>query len=740
MTLKNIKIRLFRQFVVLIFFISLLSGCEEGDGTGIILAGIAVGAAAGLQNVIADDGDGESSTSTETEGEAEETIDEPESLIEIEDDDETTEVLEPLKVKMLKYDGINDDLLTAGLGQKGLMEEAPAAVDLINPTVAEIRKATIVNQYQASQNMRISAGYGELYGSAVPTPFATPSNNGKVKGKEYIAYARGKKNVTMMVQLPDSFDPENPCIVAAPSPGSRGVYGAIGTAGEWGVKNHCAVAYTDKGTGNGVHDLNTNTVNLIDGTRATTAGNFKAEGTSEMDLAAYNSTYPFRIAQKHAHSQQNPEVHWGTNVLDAIAFAFEVLNMEDNFGQKDKEGTLEPTLTSDNTIVIASSVSSGGAASLRATEQDSEDLIDGVVVAAPMINPKPFSDGEGVTIEQGDKTFPYKKLDQKSLFDVLTYYNVFQPCANGNIEMLGRCTALKNKGWLSSSTRAEQIAEAQALLNNYGTLASSNTHNYEDYYAGFAYLYANAYGRFSVVKNLCGYSYAATIEDNPPSAKMLSDLADDFQSSNGMPPSSGTYLINNHGNNEEGINFSHSVDINGNLDGYLEGALCLRRLATGTTGVTINTGNPLTGTELRDYQLVQEGIKSVLAHGNLQGKPAIIVHGRDDAVAHVNFTSRLYYGLTNKTNKNNNLVYIEVKNAGHFDNFNEDDNVPLHYYFSQAMDRMYDHLKNEVDLPESQVIPTLPTATNLETRLPKIDSDEVCPITFSKDVLTIPEC
>ncbi len=744
MTLKNIKIRLFRKFVVLFFISLLLSGCQEGDGTGVILAGIAVGAAAGLQNVIADDG--ESSTPTETEGDDEEPT-EPESPTEPEgDEEEPIEEPEKLEIKMLEYDGINDDLLTAGLGQKGLMEEAPTAVDQTNPTAAEIRKATIVNQYQALQDMRLSAGYGELYGAAVPTQFATPSNNGKVKGKEYIAYAIGKKNVTMMVQLPDSFDPENPCIVAAPSPGSRGVYGAIGTAGEWGLKNHCAVAYTDKGTGSGVHDLNADTVNLIDGTRAIAIddadkkANFRAEGTSEMDLAAYNSTYPFRIAQKHAHSQQNPEVNWGTNVLDAIAFAFEVLNMEENFGQIDKEGTLEPTLTSDNTIVIASSVSSGGAASLRATEQDSQDLIDAVVVAAPMINPKPFSDGEGVTIEQGDKIFHYKKLERKSVFDVLTYYNVFQPCASANIEMLGRCTALKNKGWLSSSTRAEQIAEAQALLNNYGTLVSSNTHNYEDYYAGFAYLYANAYGRFSVVENLCGYSYAATNEDKPPSAKMLSDLADDFQSSNGMPPSSGTYLINNHGNNGEGINFRHSVDINGNLDVYLEGALCLRRLATGTTGVTINTGNPLTGTELQYYQLVQEGIKSVLAHGDLQGKPAIIVHGRDDALAHVNFTSRLYYGLSNKTNKNSKLVYIEVKNAGHFDNFNEDDNVPLHYYFSQAMDRMYDHLKNEVDLPESQVIPTLPTATNLETRLPKIDSDEVCPITFSKDVLTIPEC
>jgi hypothetical protein len=52
----------------------------------------------------------------------------------------------------------------------------------------------------------------------------------------------------LMVQIPDSFDPTNSCVVAAPSSGSRGVYGAIATAGEWGLKHGCAVAYTNKGT------------------------------------------------------------------------------------------------------------------------------------------------------------------------------------------------------------------------------------------------------------------------------------------------------------------------------------------------------------------------------------------------------------------------------------------------------------------------------------------------------------
>jgi hydroxybutyrate-dimer hydrolase len=46
------------------------------------------------------------------------------------------------------------------------------------------------------------------------------------------------------------------------------VYGAIST-GEWGLKRGCAVAYTDKGTGGAPHDLQNDTVPLVDGTRTT---------------------------------------------------------------------------------------------------------------------------------------------------------------------------------------------------------------------------------------------------------------------------------------------------------------------------------------------------------------------------------------------------------------------------------------------------------------------------------------
>src|SRR5262249_14229838 len=148
-------------------------------------------------------------------------------------------------------------------------------------------------------------------------------------GCEYLAYAddgTGRKNVTLMVQIPDAFDSSHACIITGHSSGSRGVYGAIGTSSEWGLKHGCAVAYDDKGTGNGLHDLETNAVGLIDGTRTTadiagTASQFTANLT-DAERAAFNAAFPDRVAYKHAHSQQNPEADWGINNLQAIVFAF----------------------------------------------------------------------------------------------------------------------------------------------------------------------------------------------------------------------------------------------------------------------------------------------------------------------------------------------------------------------------------------------------------------------------------
>src|SRR5260370_28725590 len=199
-------------------------------------------------------------------------------------------------ISVVSYDGTTDDLVTAGLGKTGLAGASPTAADPLNPTAAELRKIAIYNNYRALVDVNKPAGgYGSLYGPNVDVNGNATTSEGKVAGNEYLAFAddgTGMQNVTLMVQIPASFDRNNPCMVTATSSGSRGVYGAIGTAGEGGLKPRCVVAHADKGTGIGVHDLATNTVNGIDGVRQSAAAAGKASNVTAnvpaADLAKIN--------------------------------------------------------------------------------------------------------------------------------------------------------------------------------------------------------------------------------------------------------------------------------------------------------------------------------------------------------------------------------------------------------------------------------------------------------------------
>src|SRR5688500_13745362 len=282
------------------------------------------------------------------------------------------------------YDGVAADLLTGGLGKTGLAGASPAPV--ATPTAAQSRVPAICTPCQGLVYVTPKGGYGRLYGPNVDASGNATASEGKIAGEEHLAYAddgSGRENVPLMVQIPATFDIANPCIVSASSSGSRGVYGAIGTAGEWGLKRGCAVAYTDKGTGNGGHDLAADAVNLIRGERtpASAAGDaaqFRA-ALSPAELATFNAAYPNRWAFKHAHSQQNSEKDWGRDTLRAIRFAFYVINTK--YGTPGQDRLAKPK----NAIVIASSVSNGAGAAIMAAEEDGAGLIDGVAVAEPQI-------------------------------------------------------------------------------------------------------------------------------------------------------------------------------------------------------------------------------------------------------------------------------------------------------------------------------------------------------------------
>ena len=637
------------------------------------------------------------------------------------------------------YDGVTNDLLTAGLGKTGLGSPvAPGFVDPLHPTAEELRRLAIYNNYRALIDPTPGGGYGTLYGPNVAADGTATAGEGRIAGDEYIAYekAGGRRNVTMMVQIPDTFDPGNACIITAPSSGSRGVYGAIATAGEWGLKRGCAVAYTDKGTGTGAHNLQTNTVNLMRGERADAAAagddsNFAA-ALSAGQRAAFNAATPNRFAFKHAHSQQNPEKDWGKNVLRSIRFAFDMLD------RKFQPQGLK--FSKRNTIVIASSVSNGGGASVLAVEQDDDGLIDGLAVGEPNVNPK-FQSNFSIKQGAGPAFFAHSK----PLMDYTTLVNVFQGCASVGFTFAdalnlapspASCADLKTKGLLTAATLAAQAAEAQAIINAYGILPEQNVVQPGYWFANvsqsISVTYANTYGRFSVLDNLCSYSFGATVPAAPPGPLPVgtpiplaaASEALIFGTSNGIPPTSGINLINNAASGGTKENRVSTPTQN------LDGALCLRSLATGKDAVT---GSSLTGTPRAQANRIAEGVEDIRASGKLRRVPAVFVTGRADGILPPNFTSRAYFGLNNVVDgSTSSLRYYEVTNAQHLDSFNQfagyDSRfIPLHRYFVQAMDLMYAHLREGAPLPPSQVVHTTPRGPGA----PPITAANVPPIAAS---------
>ena len=126
-------------------------------------------------------------------------------------------------VKTQTYDGSTDDLLTAGLGKTGLASATPPAIaNAAQPTAAELRRLAIYSNYRALVDMSANGGYGRFWGPNVDLNGNDTLGEGKIAGKEYLAFAdngTGTKNVSLLVQIPASFNPDQPCIVTATSSG-----------------------------------------------------------------------------------------------------------------------------------------------------------------------------------------------------------------------------------------------------------------------------------------------------------------------------------------------------------------------------------------------------------------------------------------------------------------------------------------------------------------------------------------
>lgn len=656
------------------------------------------------------------------------------------------------------------DLLTGGVGISGVLTTAgtPAYVDPLNPTADELRRNALIANHRGLVDSTASGGYGVLYGPNIDLNGQNTLGEGLVPGVEYIGVLDNgthRKNVVMAVQIPDSFDVNAPCLVVGPSSGSRGVFGAVAAASEWGLKRGCAVALTDAGKGMGLYDPGDDSVNRIDGTRASrlAAGALAHFAADISDLArvAFNAAFPNRLALKHAHSQQNPEKDWGSDTLVAVRYGLYALNQE--YAATVDAGKAV-RFTAGNTLVIGAAVSNGGAAVLRAAELDQDGLIDGVVAFEPSAQPS-TTVGYGVLFA-GGAVAGYGK----PLLDYFTYGNLYQPCAalatsaamtetsvfnyltlvNGiyatNTKAADRCAGLRAKGLLAGVTTADQAADALSKLRAYGWTADNDQMHNAHYGLGNAaiisMMYTNAFGRFSVTDNVCGVSAAAVDAAGAPVATGLAAKAQSFATGNGTvngTPATVVYNDSLGGAKSWLLAISPSTT---KADFALDSALCQRALVTGVDSVTGGGLSSGTVPTRAQSDAVRAGMADVLLNGNLRNKPVLIVAGRSDALVPVNNSARAYVAYNRLVEgSGSQLRYIEVTNAQHFDAFLplsgfDTRYVPLHAYFNQSMNAMYARLKSGAALPPSQVVRTT-VRGGAPGAAPAISASNVPPISAS---------
>jgi hydroxybutyrate-dimer hydrolase len=538
-----------------------------------------------------------------------------------------------------------DDLLSAGLGLRGLGGTPAAFVQPAAPTPAELRRRAIQGSWKGIADLGPLGGFGTLYGQVPNVP-----------GREYTAFAMlpgARVPHRVLVQVPDDFDRERRCLVVTASSGSRGIYGAIALAGGWGLPRGCAVAYTDKGTGAGYFDTADRTGVALDGTRA-------RAGAAPLEFEPRDAPADAGIAVKHAHSGDNPEADWGNHVLQAARFGLAML---------DRAFPDEAPFTVKNTRIVATGLSNGGGAVLRAAGDDKDGILAAVVALEPNIHVR----GHG-----------------RSFYDYATEAALLLPCALGSREFdhvpfarvanlappawALRCASLRAHGKLGSVTPAAQADEALAMLRASGweddamkTGASSTS---LDLWRAVTAAYASAYLKRPVGDMPCGFSYRATPAEATIRAAWWAD-------GSGVPPGAGVVLAG-------------GTDVS--LDPTLPGNLCLRDLWTGQGA---------------DATMLRAGVGATAAALPRAELPILIVHGAQDGLIPVAFSSGPYVQWLRASGRS--PVFWKVPYAQHFDAFLAfpdfgDRHAPLLPFGYAALDRAWAHLTEGRPLPEDAAV------------------------------------
>lgn len=365
------------------------------------------------------------------------------------------------------------------------------------------------------------------------------------------------------------------------------------------------------------------------------------------------------VAFKHAHSGDNPEADWGRHVRQAAEFALASL---------DEAFPAQAPFRFDNTTIIAAAISNGGGAVLRAAEMQG-DWLDAVVAGEPNV----------------------AVLGAPPLYDVATEAALLMPCALAHLGVPlpptagPSCSVAAQAGLVAGVDDASRARNAYDVLRARGwsdeALRAGSLSVAFDLWRAVAATYAPAYARLGPDAHPCGFRFAAVDATGAARRATAVERAAWWADASGIPPGSGVALL-------------------GSGRAPVDDLACLRALWTGDGA---------------DAQRVRAGIEATRAGPPRAGLPVVVVHGVDDGLVPMAFTSTPYVRAARDAGRD--VRFWEVENAQHFDAFLAlpalgPRYVPLTPYVHAALDAVWAHLHQGAPLPGDARVRSRPRGTD----------------------------
>ncbi len=431
------------------------------------------------------------------------------------------------------FDGQTDDLLTAGLGITGLVQQPNSATttDDLDDWL-ERRRRAIHQNWRALVDLR-------------RWPHGSDT---KIAGVEYVAHVKASATIpesSFLLQIPSSFDPSKPCLLVTAASGSRGLFGSLPTVGQWGLRQGCAVVSDDKGLGMRIEDP-------TNGWRITATGQVESIAPSPA---------PFRHALRiaHAHQAFDSESNWGRMLLRSGKLALELMS---------QEYSGHPGFTSKNTLIIAAGISNGGAAVLQALEADGEGFLDAAVASEPNVHTS----------------------GAPPLYDYATLHGLLQPCAAlaenlSDIPLgvvigmnLSRhsewCARLAKDSLVSGADTQSYASDARRQLLESGiepaALRLGAVNLQFGLWTSVAATYAQSYLRRDWNQPACAVGFAATDASGQPRALTPIERSRLFSDGTGIAPTGGINVVVGNDADNRSANNANSYETAQCLRGLLK--------------------------------------------------------------------------------------------------------------------------------------------------------------------------